>query len=318
MQNQSLTAVPGVLVGHAHDSSARTGCTVVLGPFRGGVHVPGLATGTRELHVLAPDHLVPVVDAVLLTGGSAFGLAAADGAMSWLAEQGRGFDTGVARVPLVPAAVLFDLGVGDSTRRPDAAMGRAACSAASRDPAVEGPVGAGCGATVGKALGPAQATRSGIGSWAVRCGQFVVGALAAVNAFGDVLNASGSIIAGARNPSGGFLDTMNLLRAGGHATPPFPAGTNTTLAVVATDAPLDRASLNVLARQSANALARRISPVFTQFDGDVVFALSTAQTTRDVLPPEKLALAAAAQFALEIAIERSVSGGIESGGTESA
>jgi L-aminopeptidase/D-esterase-like protein len=316
MPNQSLTAVPGLRVGHAQNHVARTGCTVIIGPFRGAVYVAGLATGTRELHVLEANHLVPAIDAVLLTGGSAFGLAAADGVVAWLEEHGRGFDTGVARVPIVPAAVLFDLGVGSAERRPDAGMGRAACEAATDQPVEEGAVGAGTGATVGKLLGPAGSMQSGVGSFAVNFGPFTVGALAVVNAFGDVLAANGSIIAGARHPAGQFANTAEVLRSAS-AAPQFRAD-NTTLAVVATDAPLDRSALHTLARQSANAMARRISPVFTQFDGDVIFALSTSLEARELSPAQRLGLASAAQFALEIAIERSVSGGIESGGTESA
>jgi L-aminopeptidase/D-esterase-like protein len=298
---------------------------VVLGPFRAAVFVAGFATGTRELHVLDSNHLAPQADAILLTGGSAFGLAAADGVVAWLEEHGQGFDAGVARVPLVPAAVLFDLGVGDAHTRPDARMGRAACVAASTEPVTEGAVGAGAGATVGKIAGPEAAMPAGIGSWAVQFGGFTVGALAAVNALGDVLAEDGSIIAGARAADGSFLNTRELLRAAA-ASP--PRETNTTLAVVATDAPLDRNALNALAQQSAAAFARRIAPVFTQFDGDIIFAVSTAQETRELSPADRLGLAAAAQFALEIAIERSVSGGMESrrtvsgrmesGGSESA
>src|SRR5262245_62044291 len=317
MQNRSLTAVPGLRVGHAQDTVARTGCTVILGPFRASVHVAGFATGTRELHVLDHNHLVPLVDAILLTGGSAFGLAAADGVVAWLEERGQGFDAGPARVPLVPAAVLFDLGVGDPNIRPDAAMGRAACEAASAEPVREGAVGAGAGATVGKALGMASAVKAGVGSWAVDFGEYTLAALAVVNALGDVLAHDGSIIAGARDASGRFVNTSEMLRKAPDRASNIRAGSNTTLAVVATDAPLERGALHALARQSANGLVRRISPVFTQFDGDVIFALSTAKETREHLPAERLSLATAAQFALEIAIERSVSGGMVSGGTES-
>jgi L-aminopeptidase/D-esterase-like protein len=183
MHNRSLTAVPGVRVGHAQDTTARTGCTVILGPFRAAVFVGGFATGTRELFVLDHNHLAPLADAILLTGGSAFGLAAADGVVGWLEEHGQGFDTGVARVPLVPAAVLFDLGFGAAHIRPDARMGRAACDAAGDEPVAEGAVGAGAGATVGKLLGPSGSMQGGIGSWAERRGDYTVAALVAVNAF---------------------------------------------------------------------------------------------------------------------------------------
>jgi L-aminopeptidase/D-esterase-like protein len=194
-------------------------------------------------------------------------------------------------------------------------MGRAACDAADDQPVAEGAVGAGAGATVGKILGPAGSMQGGIGSWAEPRGDYTVAALVALNAFGDVLAEDGSIVAGARTPDGSFLNTSRQLRSG--QLPAAPVGTNTTLAVVATDAPLDRTALSALAQQSASAFGRRISPVFTQFDGDIIFALSTAQQTRELPPIERLGLAAAAQFALEMAIERSVSGGMESRRTES-
>lgn len=304
MTNQTLTAVPGLQAGHAHDAAARTGCTVFLGPFRGAAEVCGFATGTRELDLLTPTHLVPRVDALLLTGGSAFGLAAADGVMRWLEERGRGFDTGVARVPLVPAAVIFDLAVGSAVRRPDAAMGYQACENASAAAVPEGQVGAGSGATVGKILGIAAADAGGVGSWAETSGGYAVAALAVVNAFGDVVGEDGAIVAGARNPSGEFANTMRLLAS----SRPHRSGDafNTTLAVVATDAPLSRSALQALARQSANALSRRISPVFTAFDGDIVFALSTAVEERALDPEESLPLVVAAQRALERAILRAV------------
>ncbi|HSL71900.1 MAG TPA: P1 family peptidase [Longimicrobiales bacterium] len=313
MLNPSLTAVPGLRVGHAQDETARTGCTVIVGPFRGAAYVCGFATGTRELGVLDPNHLAPRADALLLTGGSAFGLAAADGVMKWLEERGLGFDAGIARVPLVPAAVIFDLATGSADRRPDAAMGRAACEAASAAPVAEGAVGAGCGATVGKILGPQGAQPGGVGSWAVMLGTYTVAALAVVNAFGDVLRADGSIMAGAQSPDGSFVNAAELLRRG-LATPDFARAqqmtpSNTTLAAVATDAPLDRTELAALAHQSANALARRIAPVFTPFDGDIVFALSTANEPASIDAPARAALAAAAQFALEVAIERGVTAG---------
>ena len=314
MPNHTITAVPDLSVGHAHDQSARTGCTVLLGPFRAAVHVAGFATGTRELNVLAPTHLAPAVDALLLAGGSAFGLAAADGVMRWLEEKGRGFNTGVARVPLVPAAVLFDLAVGDASRRPDATMGYQACTVAGTGAVQEGLVGAGTGATVGKVLGPGAAAPGGIGSWSLTYGSYTVGALAVVNALGDVLTENGSILAGARNPDGQFANSAALLRGQGQSFGLGAAHSNTTLAVVATDAPLGRLELQALARQSASALSRRIVPVFTLFDGDVVFALSTAPAVQELDPSARTGLAGVAQLALEVAIERavSVSGGMES------
>lgn len=304
--------IEGVRVGHASDTEARTGCTVLLGPFRAAVDVRGLAAGTRELEALSPLHLVPSVDAILLTGGSAFGLAAADGVMQWLEAKGGGFDTGTARVPIVPAAVIYDLGVGRADRRPDAAMGRAACEAAASGLAVEGRVGVGTGATVGKIRGPTGAMPGGVGSAAVAEGEWEVSALAAVNAFGDVVDGRGQILAGARDAEGGWLDTANAIVSGalrdevrgiaGRA----PPGTHTTLAVVATNAPLTRTGLQSLARSAASGVPRRIIPVHTPFDGDVVFALSTAAETRELDPGFLLMLGTMGADALARAIERAV------------
>lgn len=302
--------VPGLAVGHGHAYGGRTGCTVFLGPFLAAVEVRGLATGTRELGVLDPHHLVPRVDAILLTGGSAFGLAAADGVMAWLEEEGRGYDTGVVRVPIVPAAVIFDLHA--HATRPDAETGVAACVDAREAWPAEGRLGAGAGATVGKIAGRSSSMPGGVGAWAVGAGPWRVGAVAVVNALGDVLDAAGAIVAGARAPDGSFLDTAARVRTGG--APPgemkdVMAGANTTLAVVATDAPMSKVDLGRMARVAANALARRISPVHTPFDGDVVFAVSTAAEPSSLSAAEVLTLGAAAQHALEEAITRAVTPG---------
>lgn len=306
--------LPGLRIGHASDAIARTGCTVLLGPFRAACDIRGLATGTREVDALSPAHLVPIVDALLLTGGSAFGLSAADGVVAWLEERGLGFDTGAARVPIVPAAVIYDLRVGRADVRPGPAMGRAACDAASAGPVAEGRVGAGTGATVGKLLGPESAVDGGLGCWSgTRAGQRFL-ALAVVNALGDVLGEDGRVIAGARARDGSFADAARLLRERGPAAAPefenvaeTPApGTNTTLAVVATDAPLTREALGTLARMAAAGMARRITPVNTPFDGDIVFALSTSEESRTIAPQELLALGAAGAWAIEQAIERAV------------
>lgn len=303
------TLVSGLRIGHATDAVARTGCTVLLGPFRGAVSVRGLATGTRELDTLSPTHLVPAIDAVLLTGGSAFGVAAADGVMRWLERSGVGFDAGIARVPIVPTAVIFDLGVGDAARRPDAAMGEAACDDARAARIAEGTVGAGAGATVGKLLGPARASRGGFGLYTERSEDGVITSVAVVNALGDVRGADGAIIAGARDAAGGFADAEALLRAGMLSSSGFakaaPA-TNTTLAAVVVDAPLTRGALQTVAHVAANALARRITPVNTPFDGDVVFALTTAAETRELAPVDLLELGVRAGYGLECAIERAV------------
>lgn len=301
-----ITDVPGLRVGHATDAAARTGCTVVLGPFRAACDVRGSASGTREIEAISHLHLVERADAILLTGGSAFGLAAADGVVAWLEEQGGyGFDTGVARVPIVPAAVLFDLAVGRADRRPDAAMGRAACAAAGVH-VPEGPVGAGTGATVGKLLGPGAAMPGGVGTASASGAGCVVGALVVANPLGDVLDGAGRIIAGARDGSGGFADSARLAREGGAGMLPPPAGTNTTLAVVATDAPLDRSALQLLARAGSTGLARRIAPAQTLFDGDITFAVSTTDRGEPANARLMLALSALAADMVAEAVERAV------------
>lgn len=309
---ETLTAVSGLEVGHATHPAGGTGCTVVLGPFRAAVDVRGVATGTRELDVLGPLHLVPRVDAILFTGGSAFGLAAATGVMEWLEERGCGFDTGIARVPIVPTAVIYDLEPGKP--RPDAALGRAACEAASRGPVVQGRVGAGAGATVGKILGLEHAMPGGVGTAAARAGRYTLGALAVVNALGDVVDGRGGIVAGARTADERFLNTARYLMErgfeGGFGEARMPrAGEHTTLALVATDAPLSRVDLVRLARMAGTAVARRISPVNSPFDGDVTFAVSTAEAVEELTPGALLTLGAAAAHALELAIQGAVSGG---------
>ncbi len=275
----ALTNVAGLAVGHTTDREAATGCTVVLGPPEGitaAVSVRGRATGTRELDALSPRHLVPAVHAILLTGGSAFGLGAADGVMRWLAERGRGFDVRVGVVPIVPAAVVFDLAVGPPDRWPGPDEGYRACEAAGGE-VEEGSVGVGTGATVGKVLGLDGAMKGGVGTWAERRGDLVVGALAVVNAFGDVRDENGAIIAGATR-GGAFVDTRAFLADGGTAGGSFAhPGGNTTLVVVATNARLERAELAEVAAMAVDALAQRITPVGTQYDGDIVFAVSTSE-----------------------------------------
>lgn len=314
--NPTLTRVSGLTVGHADDTDAATGCTAVLGPFRAAVEIFGLATGSRELDALSPLHLVPRCDALLLTGGSAFGLSAADGVVAWLEERGRGYETPAARVPIVPAAVIYDLGIGRADVRPGPAMGRAAAEAAAGTPVVEGRVGAGCGASVGKLHGPTRAQRGGLGTFAETRDRTTVGALAVVNAFGDVLDARGEVLAGCLDERGGFLDTAAALREGRVGGSPDSArpAESTTLAVVATDVALGKRSLQVVARQAAVAVARRIRPSGTPFDGDIIFALSTgedepskrARRDAEVEPLALLGLALRAQAALERAIERAV------------
>jgi L-aminopeptidase/D-esterase-like protein len=307
-ERPSLTSISGLRVGHASDLPARTGCTVVLGPFRAAVDVRGSATGTRELGTLAPDHLAASIDAILLTGGSAFGLAAADGVTGWLEARGAGFDVGVARVPIVVAAVVFDLHVGDPGRRPDAAMGAAACEDARADPVEEGRIGAGTGATVGKGAPGAVPDDGGVGSWAVSVGPHTIGALVVANAGGEIRDAAGEVVAGARSADGARLDTPRAIVDAFGSAPGSGPGRNTTLAVVATDAPLDRVALGTLARAGSSGLARRVHPYGTPFDGDLVFALSTSGAARAVPPGELLALCTAAADVCAEAVVRAVRG----------
>ncbi len=306
--DDTLTAIDGLEVGHAQVAGGGSGCTVVLGPFRAAVQVVGLATGSRELGTLDLEHLVPRVDALLLTGGSAFGLAAADGVMRWLAERGRGYETRVAPVPIVPAAVIYDLAEG--VARPDAGTGYAACEAATDAPVTMGRVGAGAGATVGKLGGRAGSAPSGVGSATASIGDVEVGALAVVNALGNVVGDDGRTLAGARAPNGDALDLAAALGAMAASTREelLAGGTNTTLCVVATALPFGRTDLARLARMAATALPRRICPVHTPFDGDIVFAVSTAAAEEPVPSPRLLAAGEAAREALERSIVRAVGG----------
>ena len=299
----AITDVEGLQVGHWTDPTAVTGCTVLLAPPGGmaaGASVRGRATGTREMDAVMPRHLVTRVHALLFTGGSAYGLGAADGVMRWLASHGRGFDVGVGVVPIVPTAVIFDLSVG-AFAWPDADAGFAACAAAGREVA-EGSVGAGTGATVGKVLGAAGAMKSGLGTWAVRQRDVVVGAVAVVNAFGDVRDADGEILAGARR-DGAFVDARRLLTESVDDERTFgPPRGNTTLVAVATNARFERAALAEIAGMVVDALGQRITPVGTQFDGDIVFALSTgARPDASMMAVEMMA-----QDAASVAIERAV------------
>ncbi|HEX6966349.1 MAG TPA: P1 family peptidase [Gemmatimonadaceae bacterium] len=298
----------GLAVGHAMDDAGGTGLTVVRGidgPMRAAAAVLGRATGTRELDALSPHHLVDRVDAILLTGGSAYGLGAADGVMRWMEEHGRGFPIGSGVVPIVPAAVIFDLApLGAFGARPTPAMAYTACEEARSADIAEGSVGAGTGATVGKAAGIERAMKGGIGCWVERADSLAVGALTVVNALGDVRDAAGRIIAGARADDGSFLDVQRVLaRQGpGLAAPDARAMHNTTLAVVATNALLTRVELMQLARAAGAALARRITPVGTSFDGDVIFAVGPHEGT----PASALQVEALAVRALEAAVERAV------------
>jgi L-aminopeptidase/D-esterase-like protein len=281
--NDDICDVPGILIGHDTLAEAGTGCTVVLceWPAVGALDVRGGAPATRETDLLDPLSFMREVHAVLLTGGSAFGLDAASGVMRVLEERGIGFDAGPARVPIVPAAALFDLGFGRADVRPDAAAGARAVAAAVEGPVAQGSVGAGTGATVGKAAGPAFATKGGIGSAsALLPSGHTLGAIVAVNAVGDIYDPdTGRIVAGARAPDG-----HRWLAQSSPAATPYDEqrpGTNTTLAVIATDATWGKAELGKLAQMAHDGLARAIRPVHTPMDGDVVFALSTARVTPD-------------------------------------
>lgn len=283
MDNYTLTAIEGLRVGHAHDLEGLTGCTVVLCPpgTVGGVDQRGGAPGTRETDLLHPLHLVEQVHAVLLAGGSAYGLDAAGGVMRWLEERGIGFPVGVGVVPIVPAAILFDLDLGDPTARPDAAMGYAACQVASAEPVTEGCVGAGTGAQVGRLLGPAFACKSGLGSAALEIGDGLrVGALFAVNALGDVIDEDGTILAGTRQPPDGkqFAGALNVLPALARMTGESAA--NTVIGVVATNAALSKEEVNKVAQMAHDGLARAIRPAHTMLDGDTIFALATGSAGR--------------------------------------
>ena len=288
MHGGSITDVAGIRVGHCTDTRRPTGCTVLLTPEGAvaGVDVRGAAPGTRETELLSPLNAVERVHALLLAGGSAFGLDAASGVMRWLEERGFGVPVGSAstasvRVPIVPAAILFDLFVGDAGIRPDAASGYAACEAAGTGPVPQGNVGAGAGASVGKLFGMQRAMRGGLGSASLTVAGMTVGALVAVNAIGDVIDpATGRVVAGARTADGSaLLGTMAALRRGDLPTP-LSIGSATTLGVVATDAVLTKSQATKLAQMAHDGFARAINPVHTMLDGDTIFALATGASGR--------------------------------------
>jgi L-aminopeptidase/D-esterase-like protein len=283
----TIVDVPGVMVGHAHEQEALTGCSVILvdQPSVCGVDVRGSAPGTRETDLLDPLNLVSVVHAICLSGGSAYGLDAASGVMQWLEEQNRGLDVGFGIVPIVPAAVLFDLSIGDSRIRPDRSMGYQACNQASRDEVQQGNVGAGMGATVGKLNGFDRAMKGGLGSASIRLDNgLVVGAIVAVNAVGHVIDPqTNEILAGPRDAEGKIVDSVELMKA--YSFAPIPPGTNTTIAVVASNARLTKAEAKKVAQMAHDGLARTIRPIHTMHDGDTIFALATGdiQTSVDLV-----------------------------------
>ena len=281
----SITRVAGIEVGHFTDTRRPTGCTVVMAREGAvaGVDVRGAAPGTRETDLLHPSNLVDKVHAIMLAGGSAWGLEAATGAVRWLEERGVGLDVAVGRLPIVPAAVLFDLLVGDMRIRPDAVAGYAACAAASDVDPAEGNVGAGAGAVVGKVFGIQHAMKGGVGTASVTVDGVTVGALIACNALGDVIDPdTAQVMAGARTDDGRALrDTRRALLRG---QPPQPllAGTNTTIGVVATDAILTKAQAHRLAIAAHDGLARSINPVHTMSDGDTLFSLGTGRAGKSL------------------------------------
>ncbi|MCJ7583221.1 MAG: P1 family peptidase [Anaerolineales bacterium] len=295
-RRNSITDVPGLRVGNAQDDEALTGCTVILcekGAV-GGVDQRGGAPGTRETDLLKPVNAVEKVHAVLLAGGSAFGLDAASGVMRYLEEKGIGFNTGVARVPIVPAAILYDLAIGRADIRPDLEMGYRAAASASANAPAEGNAGAGTGATVGKIFGMAGAMKSGLGTASMEVGGgIIVGAIVAVNAFGDVVDPqTGKILVGARSTKLGpvqlgsadyFANTLAVMKTlVGRAILKLAMSCNTVIGVVATNAKFDKAQATKMAQMAQDGLARAIRPAHTMLDGDTIFAMATGQKKADV------------------------------------
>lgn len=307
-----ITRVDGIEVGHATDRAALTGCTVAIcreGAIAGG-SARGLATGTREMALLRPGTLVERAHAVLLTGGSAFGLAAADGVMRYLEERGIGYDTGVARVPIVPGAVLYDLGIGAGEVRPDAHMGYLACECATDGDVAQGNVGAGTGATVGKLFGLARAMKGGLGTASVRAGRLVVGAVVAVNAFGDVVDPEGGrILAGTRDAAGRVMaDTARTMR--GAAAGAEGSFGHTVIGVVATNARLDVAQANDVADAAHDGIARAVRPSHTLYDGDTLFCLATGVVRADLPLVMDLAAEAVARAIVNGVLAAEGAGGV--------
>jgi L-aminopeptidase/D-esterase-like protein len=300
--HDDITDISGIRIGHDTNLEAGTGCTVILcdTPATGGVDVRGGAPATRETDLLHPLNMVEEVNAVMLTGGSAYGLDAASGVMHYLEEQGIGYDTGVARVPIVPAAAIFDLAFGAANIRPDAASGYRACQNATAEPVMQGNAGAGTGATVGKMAGPFFSMKGGLGSASIQLSDgTLVGALVVVNAAGDVIDPqTQQVVAGARNPTGqGFF-----------ATNPFG---NTTIAVIATNASLTKAQVNKVAQMAHDGIAQAIRPAHTMFDGDTIFALalgpkSQIMTNSTIAASQISTIGAAAATTLARAILKAV------------
>jgi len=281
----TITDIEGVSVGHASDFEGLTGVTVILTPsgMTGGVAITGFATSTRQIDALSPSHMISKVHAICIAGGSAYGLDAASGVMSFLEEKGSGLDVGVARIPIVPSAAIFDLRVGSAKRRPDKDMGYLACQQATDGKVAEGSVGAGTGATVGKFYGIEQAMKGGVGIAVDTLNSgLIVGALAVVNAFGDVKDpVSGKILAGARKGKNSqeCADTVEMMRKG--VQRPVSAFQNTTIGVIVTNATLNKQSASTVAKMASVGMAKAISPGQTLYDGDIVFILASSQIEVD-------------------------------------
>jgi L-aminopeptidase/D-esterase-like protein len=321
--NNAITDIPGIEVGHAQDDEALTGCTVILcrkGAVAG-VDVRGSAPGTRETDLLDPVNLVEKVNAVVLAGGSAFGLDAASGVMRYLEENNIGFDTGAGKVPIVPAAILFDLSLGRGDVRPDAEMGYRAASSASSGAPAEGNVGAGAGASVGKIFGLKSAMKSGIGTASMEVGGLVIGAIVALNSFGDVIDPhTGQIIAGARSTNlgplrlgeeGYFGDTLEIMRTFiGRTVLSFATKANTVIGVVATNAKLTKPEATKVAQMAQDGLARAIRPAHTMLDGDAIFALGTGEKKADPSTVGAFAAEVVAQAILRAAQKAAPAGGL--------
>ena len=321
--NNTITDISGIEVGQAQDVEALTGCTVVLcrkGAIAG-VDVRGSAPGTRETDLLNPVNLVEKVHAIVLAGGSAFGLDAASGVMRYLEENGIGFDTGAGVVPIVPAAILFDLNIGRGDVRPDAEMGYRAATAATSGVPAEGNAGAGAGASVGKIFGPKSAMKAGIGTASMNVGGLVIGAIMAVNSFGDVLDPeTGQIIAGARSTNlgplrvgqeGYFGDTLEIMKTFvGRTVLGFATKANTVVGVVATNARLSKSEATKVAQMAQDGVARTIRPAHTMLDGDTIFALATGEKNTDPSTVGAFAAEVVAQAILRAVKKAAPAGGL--------
>ncbi len=326
MKFESIAKVPGFRIGHAQDDEGITGCTVILCEDNciGGVDQRGGAPGTRETDLLRPMHMVETVNAILLTGGSAFGLDAAAGVMRFLEEKGKGVSTGPAKVPIVPAAVIFDLGIGNPKIRPDAAMGYQACLNAGENDPEQGSVGAGTGATVGKVLGMGQAMKGGIGHASIEIGGGVwVGAIVAVNAMGDIVDPhSRNILAGARTikksilkigDEDQFANTLSIMRSFiGQKSLNFASKQNTVIGAVLTNAKLNKEETNKLAQSGQNGLVLSVQPSHTMFDGDTMFAVSSQKKPSNINAVAAYAPLVVAQAIVNAVISSKSLGGIPS------